>query len=228
MKMDLKKSPVIKASAIVSALSGVIILFSALYPIISYENYSKEHYPKLLNPLVNGSSIPSYYSLDYTKASNWFVVGDERVKAKSIGDGVNTYNLSIPKLGIEDAKVKIGGEDLSNNLIQFTGTKDPGQIGNSVIFGHSILPQFFNPEDYLSIFSTLPTLSEGDEIDINYDGIAYKYKIIKMFEVAPTDVDVLDQPTDDSYISLVTCVPPGHPLKPRRLIVRARIVPPDL
>ena len=46
-----------------------------------------------------------------------------------------------------------------------------------------------------------------------------------MFEVYPTDIQVLQQDNSDSFLTLVTCVPPGDPRKPRRLIVRARIVP---
>jgi len=46
-----------------------------------------------------------------------------------------------------------------------------------------------------------------------------------MLEVLPTDIQVLEQNLSDSFLTLVTCVPPGHPLKPKRLIVRARIVP---
>lgn len=223
----MKDNPIVKISAIISVISGAILLFSAIYPIASYEKISKEKYPSLLSPLATNAEPLSLYALDYTKASNWFV-GSEEVKGSSIGEGVNSYKLTIPKLGISNAVVKIGGEDLSENLIHFGGTNEPGKIGNSVIFGHSILPQFYNPEDYLAIFSTLPTLDEGDEILVDYDGISFKYEVVKMFEVLPTDVDVLDQPTDNSYISLITCVPPGHPLKPRRLVVRARIVPPDI
>jgi len=223
----MKDSIVVKIAAVISVISGAILLFSAIYPIVSYEKVSKERYPKLLNPLAtNAESLPLYV-LDYTKASNWFV-GSERVKEISIGEDINSYKITIPKLGISDAIVKIGGEDLSENLIHFGGTNEPGKIGNAVVFGHSILPQFFDPDDYLAIFSTLPTLEEGDEIFVDYDGISFKYEVIKMYEVLPTEVDVLDQPTDNSYISLITCVPPGHPLKPRRLVVRAKIVPPDI
>ena len=47
-----------------------------------------------------------------------------------------------------------------------------------------------------------------------------------MFEVLPTDIQVLDQDYSDSFVTLVTCVPPGDPSNPKRLIVRASVVPP--
>ena len=46
-----------------------------------------------------------------------------------------------------------------------------------------------------------------------------------MFEVLPTDLQILEQNRVDSYLTLVTCTPPGDPRKPKRLIVRARLAP---
>jgi len=43
-----------------------------------------------------------------------------------------------------------------------------------------------------------------------------------MVEVEPEDLSILEQRFDDSYLTLVTCVPPGTYL--RRLVVRARLV----
>jgi sortase A len=165
----------------------------------------------------------SIESSDFTKASNWFPGARNRGEFEV--SKVTFYTISIPSLKIENATVAIGGEDLSKNLIQYPGTALPGRTGNTVIFGHSILPQFYNPKDYLAIFSTLPSLRKGDEIGINYDGITYKFRVESLFEVNPSDLEVLEQGFSEPYVSLVTCVPPGHPLKPRRLIVRAKIVP---
>lgn len=215
----------LKISAVICGISGVVILFSTIYPIASYEKMAREKYPTLISPLAGQTKGTSTNNYDFTKPSNWFVGGPSHSDFSS--SNVKFYTISIPRLGITDATVAIGGDDLTKNLVQYDGTADPGKIGNTVIFGHSVLPQFFNPKDYLTIFSTLPTLNEGDEIDISYDGISYKYKVSSMFEVLPTQIDVLDQPKNDSYISLITCVPPGDPRKPKRLVVRARVVNPN-
>jgi sortase A len=128
-------------------------------------------------------------------------------------------------LGIENAIVAVGGEDLSETLIQYPGTALPGNVGNAVIFGHSVLPQYFNSEDYLSIFSTLPEIDKNDLVYVYHEGVAYTYAVEDMFEVEPTDIQILDQHYSNSYLTLVTCTPPGHPLKPKRLIVRAKLIP---
>ena len=132
-----------------------------------------------------------------------------------------TYRLSIPVLKIKDAVVDVGSMDLKKSLIQYPQTALPGQPGNGIVFGHSVLPQFFNPKSYLTIFSTLYLLKPGDEIFIDYDNIRYKYVVEEMFEVAPTDLSVLEQRYDGRYFSLITCSPPGTYL--RRLVIKTKI-----
>jgi len=155
--------------------------------------------------------------VDFTKASNWYP--DEKTELPQEGE-IETYYLSIPKLNIFDAKV-IAGDDLKKSLIQYFGTALPGKYGNTVVFGHSVLPQFFNPKNYTTIFSTLPTLKQKDEIIVKYNEVEYRYLVENMLEVSPTDVSILAQRYDDSYLTLITCVPPGTYL--RRLIVRSRL-----
>lgn len=213
----------IRISALVSGVSGLVILAGVIYPIVSYDNRFSSNYPKLITP-VTETKETSVEEVDYTRASNWFV-GSNKDDFKS--SKVEYYTISIPKLKIENATVAIGGDDLSEHIIQYPGTALPGKRGNSALFGHSILPIFYNPKDYLSIFSLLPTLKKGDEILVDYDGISFKYEVETLFEVLPTDIQVLDQDTTDSFLTLVTCVPPGDPRKPKRLIVRARVIPPD-
>lgn len=218
------REKLLKICGVVMGISGLVIIFSTLYPILSYEWESAQKYPSLISPLVDKDRAAFKFSkTDYTKASSWFP--EENSNTGFNTSEVTYFTLSIPKLGIDNAAVAIGGENLSDNLIQYPGTALPGKIGNAVIFGHSVLPQYYNPENYLSIFSTLPELSEGDFVYANFDGIMYKYNVEDMFEVTPKDIQILEQDVSSSYITLVTCTPPGHPLKPKRLIVRAKLVP---
>ncbi|MCX7928650.1 MAG: sortase [Patescibacteria group bacterium] len=219
----------IRFCALVVGVSGLIIIFSTVFPILAYEWEYANKYPSLLYPIVavevKESNDLDFVAKDLTKASNW-IQNDDNIQFNA---KVQTYfSLSIPKLGIANARVAIGSEDLSDSLIQYPGTALPGKIGNTVIFGHSILPQYFDPKNYLSIFSTLPRLSKGDEVYVFYDSVTYKYQVESMFEVRPTDIQILEQSKSGSYLTLVTCTPPGHPLKPRRLIVRARLAPFDM
>ncbi len=203
---------------------GVLFLANAIWPIISYEVFTASSFKRtdLISPIIDsgrvlGATIQGR-QIDSTNANSWFV-GNAGLTA--VNSKVRYYNISVPKLGIKSAVVEIGGENLKQNLVQYKDTALPGQNGNSVIFGHSALPQFYNTSNYLTIFSKLPTLKKGDEMLVDYDGIRYRYKVEEMYEVEATDIQVLAQRFDDSYLTLITCVPPGTLL--RRLVVKARL-----
>lgn len=218
----MKEKLLLRLSGVLAASAGVVILAAVFFPIVIHKTNANQKYPTLLSPLVE-DKIQNSNELDYTKASNWF--SGDIPENNSDSTSVKFFTLTIPKLNIENASVAIGGEDLSESLVQYPGTALPGKSGNSVIFGHSILPIFYNPKDYMAIFSTLPTLERGDEIFINYDGVSFKFRVESLVEAYPTDLTVLAQDKTDSFISLVTCTPPGDPRKPKRLIVKARVVP---
>jgi sortase A len=195
---------------------GLLFLGSVFYPIFSYELKSQRFTQQLISPVeVLGDSTTV---IDYSRPSTWFPTAPDLSPQPS---KITHYTLSVPKLKIDQAVVHIGGDDLMDSLIQYPGTSLPGQYGNAVIFGHSVLPQFFNPKNYKTIFSTLPTLKKGDEILVDFDGIKYRYEVISLHEVSPDDVSVLEQHYDAEYLSLITCAPPGTYLK--RLIVSARL-----
>ncbi|HKB88640.1 MAG TPA: sortase [Patescibacteria group bacterium] len=224
---------ILRIAALISGVSGIIILIGVIYPIVSYNSIYGKNFSELVSPIsenqiaqpnVAGVATTDSAVNDFTRASNWFVGGAS--SSDFSASKVKYFTVSIPKLKIQGASVAIGGEDLNKSLIQYPGTALPGRPGNTVIFGHSILPIFYNPKNYISMFSLLPTLTNGDEIDIDYDGVSYVYKVETMFEVHPTDIQVLDQDSSDSFVTLVTCTPPGDPSNPKRLIVRARVVPP--
>ena len=214
---------------------GMGILLWVAWPIVSFTLFSAPLFGITVTPLAQtaeastsdlpnekpGVSAPpavSPSSVDYTNANIWYPTSPQ----KKIVTPVNTYTLSIPKLKIDKAIVTISGDDLNKSLVHYGGTGLPGEYGNAVIFGHSVLPQFFNPTNYKTIFSTLPTLVVGDDIYITYDNVTYKYKVFDMVVRDPSDLGALEQKYDDSYITLITCVPPGTYWK--RLNVDARLV----
>jgi len=199
-------------------LVGLFFLINVFWPILKYEFKSQSFSQQLISPVeVLGESTTV---IDYSRPSAWFPTAANPSPPQP--SKITHYTLSIPQLKIEKAIVHLGGEDLMESLIQYPGTALPGQYGNTVIFGHSVLPQFFNPKNYKTIFSTLPTLEEKDEILIDFDGITYRYEIINLREVLPDDISVLEQRHNAEYLTLITCVPPGTYL--RRLIVTAKLV----
>lgn len=203
---------------------GFIFLASAVFPILQFQLSYAGRFREIINPLSSNfynQSSNVLGDIDYTQLNNWFVNASSNQTDFSPASPSNTYYLSIPKLKIENATVEIGSLDLKRSLIQYPQTALPGQFGNPVIFGHSVLPQFFNPKSYLTIFSTLYKLKQGDEIFIDFDRVRYKYLIEEMYEVPPSDLSVLEQRFDGRFLTLITCSPPGTYL--RRLIIKGRI-----
>lgn len=236
----LKKDNSTKKKAInyfsyVFLIIGALMLFWSFYPIISFEIYSQLFLKKNIKTPVSNLDSPIALSTantvlgsfnifsnnlrDFTQASLWFPLVSQAGTTSTLS--VKEYFLSIPKLNINEAKVVVGGEDLSKSLIHYLPKNLPGEYGNTVIFGHSTLPQLYNPKDYKSIFTYLPSLEKGDIIKVKIADIEYQYVVYDMFVVNPNEISVLDQQKDGSYLTLITCVPPGTYLK--RLVVKAKL-----
>jgi LPXTG-site transpeptidase (sortase) family protein len=231
---------------------GVFLAGSAIWPIVSHYlpmKQNKTESGKLLSPVASSQISDSRdvvfasetdeefgqevldepimidEELDYTDLSNWF---DEKHDLTAlIENQFDEYILDIPELDLENATVRVGGTDLNKSLIQYPGTSLPGQSGAPVIFGHSVLRQFYNPSQennrrYMSIFSMIMTLDEGDEIYVTYNNVKYKYLVEGHTEVHPDDTFILAQRQDSRQLKLVTCVPEGTTL--RRGVVTAKLV----
>lgn len=163
------------------------------------------------------SSTVGSIGVDYTNASNWFPGFSVRP-----GDGkIPSYFLSIPTLHIANAFVSTTNTDLSLHLVHLGGTAIPPDKGTAIIFGHSTLPQLFDPNNYRTIFANAYKLQVGDELVVTVNNVVYKYKIFSILVVDPDDTSVLAQNTDDSYLTIITCTPPGTVWK--RLVVESRL-----
>jgi len=112
---------------------------------------------------------------------------------------------------------------LSEHLVQYNSDSVPPNPGNTVIFGHSTLPQLYDPENYKTIFANLYKLEVGDKVIVKVANIEHSYKIESITVVEPEDTSVLAQNFSDSFLTLITCTPPGTVWK--RLILKARIDP---
>lgn len=230
------KRRVVNHFSYISLILGMLLLFWSFYPVISFELYSRLFMQSnTVSPLpatdkassLNsaGSTLGSYdvYSnnlRDFTQASLWFPSRGQ--KNDSSNFNIKDYYISIPKLNITRAHVVVGGEDLSKNLVHYLPKTMPGEYGNVAIFGHSTLPQLYNEKDYKTIFTYLPSLEKGDKIMVQVGDLQYEYEVTDMYVVSPEKISVLDQTYDASYITLITCVPPGTYWK--RLVVRSKLV----
>lgn len=229
------KKDFIKSFSYIFLTFGAVLMFWSFYPIISFEVYSRlfidqgisSPIPRtqIATTVQEASTVLGSYDVfssnlrDFVQASVWFPSKPQVLVSDEIT--VDEYYLSIPKLNITDAVVKVGADDLSQSLIHYLPTSLPGEYGNVAIFGHSTLPQLYNPTDYKTIFTYLPSLEKEDTISVRMLDETYEYEVYEMFVVKPDQVSVLEQKYDASYLTVITCVPPGTYWN--RLVVRAKL-----
>jgi LPXTG-site transpeptidase (sortase) family protein len=239
--LPLKKRILLTVTPIFCLVLGLGLVGSAVWPLFSYYFFSPDDLFKssLLAPIPreqvldvmphivvqaqetqerNGESSVTYVAptilnddLDYTNLSNWF----PNFAVPTVDESKTVeYTFDVPDVNIFNAKVRVGGSSLDKNVIHYPGTAMPGDPGSPVIFGHSILRQFYNPSEknpnrYLSIFSTIMTLKKGAKIYVTMGNVKYTYQVVEKRVVHPEDTYILQQQFDDKQLKLVTCVPEG-------------------
>ena len=219
------------------ALSGLVLAGYTFSPIISYEIYIQPVFANqsFASPIPQTTIITqdSIKSLLQNTADQLSHIGDtndtswlppttpDQYKEVGVTEQLSNYYLSIPSLGIQDAYVSTTDNNVNLHLVHFPGTAVPPNIGNAAVFGHSTLPQWFDPHNPKAIFATALDLKIGDDINVTIGSKVYPYKIIKMSIVPADDTTYLAQDTNGSYISIITCTPPGTTWK--RLVIKAKL-----
>lgn len=137
--------------------------------------------------------------------------------------------LVIPKIGVDapiiflnsnsEAEMRVG---LLGGVVHYYQTALPGEVGNCFIFGHSS-NYWWEKSSYNYVFSTLDRMQVGDKADIYFSNQAFKYEVIEVKIVEPSDTSVLN-PTSEPTLTLMTCTPPGTSWK--RLIIRLKQIYP--
>jgi sortase A len=122
---------------------------------------------------------------------------------------------------IEEKDVQAG---LERGVVHYITTPNPGEKGNSVIFGHSS-SNILNKGKYKFAFLLLKSLEKDDTFIVQKDGKRYVYKIYNKFVTSPTDFSVVGPTDRPATMTLITCDPPGT--STNRLIIQAEQIFPD-
>lgn len=150
-----------------------------------------------------------------------FRFGQEQIMA-SPSDG---YVLTIPSLSIQAPVIEAVDPfnrvayilALQNGVAQAKGTALPGETGTQYLFAHSSDAPW-RISRYNTAFFRLNRIKSGDEIQIDYQGNRYAYRVNEIKTVWPREVKYLKDTTKNQLI-LQTCTPIGTDLK--RLLVFA-------
>lgn len=163
-----------------------------------------------------------------------------RSKLKDYPFAFNTLppvnKILIPSLGLDvpiiESKSKeaadfIQGnydEELTQWVVKYPTTPDPGSSGNTLIFGHTS-QEFRKHNVYGTIFKSIPKLANGDTIKVIREGNLYEYQVVDKFVVLPKQVNaqyMSYQNAGGSYITLMGCYPLGTDKK--RIMVVAKLI----
>ncbi len=133
--------------------------------------------------------------------------------------------VEIPKISVSAPLLLNVAPDLIVDQLRvgvthYEATALPGEIGNSVIVGHSSdLP--WSDGQYKTVFALLDKLVLGDKVVVYYKKQRLVYSVTSSKVVAPTDLSVLRRSTTPQ-ITLLTCYPVGTTRN--RLIVTAELI----
>ena len=150
----------------------------------------------------------------------------ESIENEEVKKPTNPGNLEIPKFDVLVPLVFIESEDekelykaLEKGTVHYTISAFPGQIGQTIILGHSA-PVNWPKVSYDWVFSRISELNEGDEIILYVENRKYIYSVKqKFFLDRGEQIPENDLTKKENVLVLVSCWPPGKDVK--RIAVEA-------
>ena len=139
------------------------------------------------------------------------------------------FGLVIPKIGINsevfadvDAfNPKEYRRILTQGVAHAKGSVLPGEKGYIFIFAHSAETPL-NIVRYHAVFYLLGKLIPGDEIDLFYQDKRFQYEVVeKKIVSAEEALSYISEETNENFLVLQTCYPPGTTLK-RMVIIASK------
>lgn len=211
----------IKGLSLLLLGAGVFVLMQVVMPLVSFkmwEIFAFDNERALIDPTpvsANGDLAPDFQ----IETVNNFPIFVSKTHSSDLS--YYDFKLSVPRMNLESAPVKVESLVFDEYLGHLPGSALPGEKGNVFITGHSMLPNFAS-KDSKAFFAKLPDVKKGDDIIVDAAGQRYVYKVVDLKIVDPKDVSVVYPPDSSGrYISLMTCVPPGFNTK--RLVVVGKL-----
>lgn len=205
--------------AVLISLGILVLVTQVAIPLVFFKTQDKVSKPveSSVLGLASGFGNFEFEELDHVNSVD---------KNKKVHD--KYFYITIPKLGIEDAMVEANSDNLSpdESLGHYNGSALPGELGNAFIYGHSVLPWFYNPKNYKTIFSTINELQPGDKFYVKYNNRKYTYEVEGQ-EILPVEkvnplAEIKPKYLNEKTAVLMTCWPAGT--KAKRLLVNAVLV----
>lgn len=113
---------------------------------------------------------------------------------------------------------------LQEGVVVHPISHEPGTFGNFFVTGHSSYYKW-DPGRFKDVFALLHEVEAGDTVEVYWEGKKYTYELKARSVVLPTETQVLNQPSNNSILTLMTCTPVGTNKK--RLILVGELVDED-
>jgi len=138
-------------------------------------------------------------------------------------------SIYIPKIGVM-APIVIEDNDnedvllkaLERGVLLFPGSVEPGNVGSTVILGHSS-GAIWSGNEYDSVFSLLNKLEKGDLIKVYFNNEEFVYRVSRLNILS---VEKLDEVVGDNdgtnTLFLSSCWPIGTPWS--RIVATAELI----
>lgn len=141
---------------------------------------------------------------------------------------IPAINVSAPVIyGLTTLDEPVVEKKLESGVVHYPipgANAVPGQIGNTVVLGHSA-NDVFVAGDFKFVFLHLDRLQKGDKFYLNYNSTRYTYAVTEKRVILPTQVSTLVLNNNKPMATLVTCVPVGT--SAQRLLVIGEQIAPD-
>lgn len=187
---------------VVAILGAILTLIGGFF--LSY-NYIEEKKVMAYDYIAN-----IFYQEDHNKEDNHQAISTETDINENTEEveEQNTqviYNyigyLEIPKLNLKKGFVDMNSSDndVQKNIFIVKGSTYPDvEKGNFIIAAHS-------GTAWNSFFNNLYKLTNGDKINVKYNGKVYTYKIVNIYEQEKTGTISIYRNYNKTILTLVTC-----------------------
>jgi LPXTG-site transpeptidase (sortase) family protein len=225
--MDKKQAKkLLKAAVLIYLASFLIINWNDVSWIFNYKEVSGL-VSDFFNPYpsINASAMDAYF---YPNHSQETATPEAIKNIKTIyTDKQDT--LEVPKISIavpiifaDSTSTDSLAKNLDLGVVYYPGSVYPGQIGQSIILGHSAPPGWPKiKHDW--VFTDLDKLSPGDTILIDLNNKQYTY-IVKQKTIIKRGADVPQDnlSASNNVLTLISCWPPGKDYQ--RIAVEAELL----
>lgn len=139
-----------------------------------------------------------------------------KLPSGKIGKPIYSFpdTIIIPKINLNAPIVSASNPDprellklLEKGVVHFPASPVPGQIGNSIILGHSSAYPWYKGK-YGSVFSLLNYLKPGDEIIVYYRNHKYVYRVTNKKTINSKNISIPEQ-NQKAKLILISCWPVG-------------------